>query len=357
MSFASFVSLFTREWIEIMRSRFCCTASNCLPLYEGVDWNSKYIHRKKTNHPSPSLRGSGLKCWQNRLHQTNSASPSLRGSGLKCGSVCMRFFVCVSLFTREWIEILFAEWQSLFPRSPSLRGSGLKWEPFLQDQWANHVSLFTREWIEMAESIHNPLISLFVSLFTREWIEIILRKSMTSSLGSPSLRGSGLKFRQEGQYQSGTCRLPLYEGVDWNLESDVVTDDKDWVSLFTREWIEIDTGVSCCCFFPCLPLYEGVDWNPVNHALCIGYVVSLFTREWIEIIATRLLKKVEIVSLFTREWIEIFCWTNANKCEQKSPSLRGSGLKWCWGVEMDLCNVSLPLYEGVDWNRMVTMKP
>ena len=33
---------------------------------------------------SPSLRGSGLKCYQRAFAQAATASPSLRGSGLKC---------------------------------------------------------------------------------------------------------------------------------------------------------------------------------------------------------------------------------------------------------------------------------
>ena len=55
------VSLFTREWIEILTHRFPAFAC-----------------------PSPSLRGSGLKCPLIRVRQTKeNKSPSLRGSGLK----------------------------------------------------------------------------------------------------------------------------------------------------------------------------------------------------------------------------------------------------------------------------------
>ena len=56
----------------------------------------------------------------------------------------------VSLFTREWIEILIAF-------SPAI--------------WKSSVSLFTREWIEI-DFADKAEIELQVSLFTREWIEI-----------------------------------------------------------------------------------------------------------------------------------------------------------------------------------------
>ena len=56
------------------------------------------------------------------------------------------------------------------------------------------------------------------------------------------------------------------------------------VSLFTREWIEI-------------------DWL-INKRLGF-FNVSLFTREWIEIPEQYDALQREIVSLFTREWIEM----------------------------------------------------
>ena len=75
----------------------------------------------------------------------------------------------VSLFTREWIEMI-------------------KTDQLKQRQF---VSLFTREWIE----IDNTQCGWYwerVSLFTREWIEILCT--------------SATKIRGR--------RLPLYEGVD-----------------------------------------------------------------------------------------------------------------------------------------------
>ena len=79
-----------------------------------------------------------------------------------------RFFT-VSLFTREWIEIL-----KNFIVSLSIL-----------------VSLFTREWIEIGVICSHPCL-ICVSLFTREWIEI-----------------AGHDGRQRKVYG-----LPLYEGVD-----------------------------------------------------------------------------------------------------------------------------------------------
>ena len=83
------------------------------------------------------------------------------------------------------------------------------------------------------------MVAPVVSLFTREWIEIVFG------------------------YQKSTwlLSLPLYEGVDWN-------DTVKWHGAIILS----------------LPLYEGVDWNAVivrNQKN--GVPVSLFTREWIEI--------------------------------------------------------------------------
>ena len=112
---------------------FCCNAlSNkikCLPLYEGVDWNRISATFSAFSRVSPSLRGSGLKSNRTKQpNQTAAESPSLRGSGLKLlGGRGVGFPPEVSLFTREWIEIII-HLSMLHPSgmSPSLRGSGLK---------------------------------------------------------------------------------------------------------------------------------------------------------------------------------------------------------------------------------------
>ena len=55
----------------------------------------------------------------------------------------------------------------------------------------------------------------------------------------------------------------------------------------------------------------------------------------------------ESVSLFTREWIEIPHCPAATTSEVKSPSLRGSGLKYLH-KKHNQQYAGLPLYEGVD---------
>ena len=61
--------------------------------------------------------------------------------------------------------------------------------------------------------------------------------------------------------------------------------------------------------------------------LVTAQAVSLFTREWIEMHGCRPCIGVPGVSLFTREWIEIFV-SQLDAQKKKSPSLRGSGLKF-----------------------------
>ena len=76
------------------------------------------------------------------------------------------------------------------------------------------VSLFTREWIEILPDT-NKRPSGAVSLFTREWIEISDSNTTSKNTdGSPSLRGSGLKSLMIMEQCFYLKRLPLYEGVD-----------------------------------------------------------------------------------------------------------------------------------------------
>ena len=190
------VSLFTREWIEIgiknpdgrtsqspslrgsgLKSYFVWILLEeiiCLPLYEGVDWNVG-LHRTHANSTSlPLYEGVD---WNRRCRMKAHAavsSPSLRGSGLKCWMKSYNFHrQNVSLFTREWIEMLcFFALHRLTRSSPSLRGSGLKWL-----LW---------------------------------WVVLRI-------IASPSLRGSGLKSARCGSPAFRVAGLPLYEGVDWNF--------------------------------------------------------------------------------------------------------------------------------------------
>ena len=149
-------------------------------------------------------------------------------------------------------------------------------------------------------------------------------------LASPSLRGSGLKSLLSSQCPLQSIGLPLYEGVDWNRWDIIRINQKR-----------------------CLPLYEGVDWN-CGYAAIRSATFS--------------------VSLFTREWIEIADMLRSDQRPFPSPSLRGSGLKWTDTVNLPRQSVSLftrewiemnryckpapavrlPLYEGVDWNMVIT---
>ena len=212
------VSLFTREWIEISPMLTGITMSRSLPLYEGVDWNmtriSVFAHRFK----SPSLRGSGLKS-----HQT----------------IQKKSWRNVSLFTREWIEMLSVGrrsaciWVSLFTREwiEMLISCG-----FIKS--ICRVSLFTREWIEMASAVANYPYGLGVSLFTREWIEIIRFCASVGELNVSLFTREWIEIGYPSNAVAVQDSLPRYEGADWNAR---------WQRR--KGWRKR------------LPLYEGVDWN------------------------------------------------------------------------------------------------
>ena len=214
-NFTYFVSLFTREWIEIALLEYL-----------------------QIGYQSPSLRGSGLKFNMTQENGASEKSPSLRGSGLKFNfTSCKSIPIKVSLFTREWIEIdqnyMFYR---LHLRSPSLRGSGLKQKKL------------------------NAIVSTFeVSLFTREWIEITTTWQNCQVLQkSPSLRGSGLKcpFYPGGDYEN---QSPSLRGSGLKFVARATIRKRVAVSLFTREWIEIAAELKAQLPEICLPLYEGVD--------------------------------------------------------------------------------------------------
>ena len=98
------------------------------------------------------------------------------------------------------------------------------------------------------------------------------------------------------------------------------------VSLFTREWIEIERELVTISAGSTSPSLRGSGLKLFRRkCMQLLQLVSLFTREWIEIknIAYELYNNA--VSLFTREWIEIAVGSFAVKT--------GTGL---------------PLYEGVD---------
>ena len=187
-----------------------------------------------------------------------------------------------------------------------------------------------------------------VSLFTREWIEM------------------------SNWYVDmvDTLRLPLYEGVDWN-----------------RNEIKAATSRGG------LPLYEGVDWNGIVSGWLKNSFVSLFTREWIEIAAEYTALQEQLSPSLRGSGLKLSANQHLSnqvlspslrgsglkfglllrlRMPDSSPSLRGSGLKspppgcvvacrlvslftreWiemCFGLVWWARRGGLPLYEGVDWN-------
>ena len=255
------VSLFTREWIEIIASEMVSLISVTVSLFtrEWIEIDSQRL--TFFSLLSPSLRGSGFKSSAFSCDSCRHAGlPLYEGVDWNSSNKSHRFIILiVSLFTREWIEMV--------------KSSGISTYIF--------VSLFTREWIEMVCIAGMNLLQKTVSLFTREWIEMEDWKPSRRAWGSPSLRGSGLKYLVHNHNEKATS-----------------------VSLFTREWIEM------------------VSNNNDNELV----IVSLFTREWIEILTAKKRLTCYPVSLFTREWIEMqnrYCRYD----DGQSPSLRGSGLK------------------------------
>ena len=257
------------------------------------------------------------------------------------------------------------------PRLPLYEGVDWNFVDFSIIMQALCVSLFTREWIEIATlaGVDN---SSTVSLFTREWIEIGYTGNLSDfSWRLPLYEGVDWNVHRP-QYYHMCCSLPLYEGVDWNACPDKfrLSCPKSpslrgsglkslrmlWiistpiVSLFTREWIEITN----CCFiihliqslplyegvdwndyesdgtgsYQCLPLYEGVDWNPLTSDLYLLQVVSLFTREWIEITPSN-------TCLWQIGRLPLYEGVDWNICVKKH----------------QFAAFCLPLYEGVDWNQ------
>ena len=167
-----------------------------LPLYEGVDWNG--VMQKVHNAVVVSLftrewieieQGTGGVRMKN-------PSPSLRGSGLK--------YYCAGNRIRNAVRLPLYE--------------GVDWNKIhkLRILFLCIVSLFTREWIEILKSLTSMLAVSPVSLFTREWIEINITGDLSDLGGSlPLYEGVDWNAIQRVIKIIGK-RLPLYEGVDWN---------------------------------------------------------------------------------------------------------------------------------------------
>ena len=231
------VSLFTREWIEII-SKSASEQSGAVSLFtrEWIEIFLSLIAPRFTL--SPSLRGSGLKFWSGCCIFCKSMSPSLRGSGLKFGIPSP---------------------VSRFRQSPSLRGSGLK---CLSSSGQLHLgSLPLYEGVDWNKQDYQIDFTKIQSPSLRgSGLKLHFTRILRTGLESPSLRGSGLKSRH--------LRLPRCcgqspslrgSGLKYNLAH--VVSHFIFVSLFTREWIEISSIFPMVFALSRLPLYEGVDWN------------------------------------------------------------------------------------------------
>ena len=145
------VSLFTREWIEIQPHKGTHSNCNPSPSLRGSGLKSVVKTCKPLLQGSPSLRGSGLKSVHLRNLLLFRWSPSLRGSGLKFVLVCEALASVHRLPLYEGVDWNFISQLDAQKekKSPSLRGSGLKCPgDYLLEKDAK-VSLFTREWIEI----------------------------------------------------------------------------------------------------------------------------------------------------------------------------------------------------------------
>ena len=200
----------------------------------------------------------------------------------------------VSLFTREWIEIVLPPGHR-HERQRLPLYEGVDWNKVL-----NHAM------------VSPPL----VSLFTREWIEIPPSANLFCKSSSlPLYEGVDWNIGCFWINLCGNRRLPLYEGVDWNLTL--------WNPL---EHMHLG-----------LPLYEGVDWNRWNNnTVRLVNMVSLFTREWIEILTHRFPAFACPSPSLRGSGLKCPLIRVRQTKENKSPSLRGSGLKyagyehWFW---------------------------
>ena len=166
---------------------------------------------------------------------------------------------------------------------------------------------------------------------------------------SPSLRGSGLKFRNNSSIYitshvslftrewieitsfaivaTYASRLPLYEGVDWNTYDAIYRLLNNGLPLYEGvDWNDLEGLFSDAA--SCLPLYEGVDWNQNWWTVSASRNESPSLRgSGLKSLSNFPEETSSGVSLFTREWIEISHSATPTPRIPSSPSLRGSGLK------------------------------
>ena len=191
----AWVSLFTREWIEIAIGQSIGYALDSLPLYEGVDWNCCGVYNWDCQWGLPLYEGVD---WNYRCSVSRPSTES------------------VSLFTREWIEIMNPLLLVAMNRSPSLRGSGLK----------SLNRYIYEESLDKSPSLRGSGLKFFCGC------------GVCSVKQSPSLRGSGLKSTAYVG-KPADCASPSLRGSGLKYLFSIISLLASGVSLFTREWIEI----------------------------------------------------------------------------------------------------------------------
>ena len=161
----------------------CWESSACkpdgLPLYEGVDWNLRWQIGIRYAVGLPLYEGVDWNWAVERI------------SGIPA----------VSLFTREWIEIIRKSGEVKARSSPSLRGSGLKLKYIYSIAKDGCLPLYEGvDWNHAAFIISLMLyrLPLYEGV---DWNGLVFMPEMPPEM-SPSLRGSGLKFTQMAQTAS-----------------------------------------------------------------------------------------------------------------------------------------------------------
>ena len=232
-----------------------------LPLYEGVDWYMQEIQIISPLAGLPLYEGVDWNFWLDAPLLRASVSLFTREWIEISRIALMLALVSVSLFTREWIEIVFTPADRAgIPPSPSLRGSGLK-SPTLEE-----IRLFAG--LPLYEGV--------------DWNCMIHSISMRCDC-LPLYEGVDWNNFSFTRSNVACESLPLYEGVDWNCTNRSIT-CLSFPSPSLRgsglKWLSGDVS-RCRTQSPSL---RGSGLKSLLPSLRItGSPVSLFTREWIEI--------------------------------------------------------------------------
>ena len=146
------------------------------PSYEGVDWNSKIISKRRT-----------------------------------------RFRVLPRM--REWIEMTYKAFAlRYYNRSPSYEGVDWNIECINTDSRSFNVLPRMREWIEITK-LRKLCNCEFVLPRMREWIEItVARHTWLCPAVLPRMR-EWIEIQSLMSWDISCSGSPSYEGVDWNYKA------------------------------------------------------------------------------------------------------------------------------------------